>query len=435
MANQLLQNYTKIIYGEPVEVLPEVNTIAEALAFSQEYKTGDKYVCPIRMADEQGFTYNADHSGFPLKPPKDGNIQRAELEGSEIVGRAHISYGNMSKLSETNAESRKAYKQAVGDTIESVMNSAERRRELALMYGPGPNPASGAGAGPGAANLGSVDTVVGTIAAGDTSGTVRISRATWAAGLWPLFRGAGFDFHSSGGTKLNTSELVLTGVVQSQNRLTFSGVAGEVNVSLVAGATISFAGSREVSCVGIEGILDNQGMLFNIDAAQFPQWKASTYPVTGPLTFDKVVEGLILPANNGLTTGGTLFLPNAAWTDCMTDEAALRRHVGSRMASSVKTGSSQLEFETNCGVVKLVTHPFMKQGQAWFIPTEYAKRVGSRELSFKLPGNPNEWFFKEVDGAAASEIRCYGDQAPLIERPNLCVKYTGIASTGDNVPS
>ncbi len=84
--------------------------------------------------------------------------------------------------------------------------------------------------------------------------------------------------------------------------------------------------------------------------------------------------------------------------------------------------------------MKIVTHKYMKQGQAWFIPPSKARRVGASELTFKLPGSKNEWNWVET-ASAASEIRCYADQAVLIDRPDLCIQYTTISSTADAIPA
>ena len=414
-----------------MEVLPEENTICDDIKFRTADKTGDKYRVPIRMADEQGFTYNDAHDAFTLLAPQDGDVVYAELEGAEILGRAQISYGNMSKLSETNSETKSAYKQAVGDTIASLMSTAERRRELSIMYGPGST---------GVADLGVVKTVVsGT----GTALVVDLTRATWSGGLWPLFKNASFDLYKGATKYTNNAPLVLTGVNQQTCRLTFSGNATDV-AAIFAGAppagqdaVLTFRGSRTESCIGIQAILENVAQLFGVNAATYPQWKAVTFPVGGALTFDKVAEGLAAAQENGCDNGGKLYLGARAWTDLMTDEAALRRHLGDKAADKVKTGYGRgsLEFDTVAGPVELVVHKFMKQGQAWFITPEHADRIGSRDVSFKLPGDPNEWFFSESATTAASEIRCYGDQAILITRPNLCVNFTSISSTGDAVPA
>jgi hypothetical protein len=77
----------------------------------------------------------------------------------------------------------------------------------------------------------------------------------------------------------------------------------------------------------------------------------------------------------------------------------------------------------------------MKQGVAFATPSKGCRRIGSRDISFELPGNPNRFFWLESSTNAQSSIRCYADQALLIERINHCVEFTGVTSAGDSVPA
>jgi hypothetical protein len=69
------------------------------------------------------------------------------------------------------------------------------------------------------------------------------------------------------------------------------------------------------------------------------------------------------------------------------------------------------------------------------IPVQYASRVGSTDLTFSVPGNKNEWFWRELDSSFGSEIRLYSDQAIVLEKPDYAVLFTGIQSTSDVIPA
>jgi len=419
-----VQSWLKTQFGPPIEILPEENTLASDIGFiPAEKQTGDKYRRPVRLQNEHGFTYNSDHSAFALLTAKDAVAEHAELEGAEIAGVANISYGIAAKMARSKGGDARAYKQGVGELIEGLMLGGEIRREIALWYGPGST---------GLANLGVVNAVVSAVA---TTLVVNVTRATWAAGMWNMLIGAGFDFHTAAGVShAANAEFVLAGVNPTNCRLTFTGNAADV-ASVLAADVITFRASRTVSCVGMQPILENTGALFGIDASVYPQWKALQYAVGGPLTFDKVVEGCAAASENGLSDGGNLYVGARAWTDLMTDEASLRRHVGDKSSKSAKTGYGELEFESLCGAIKIKTHRYLKQGIAAFIPTQYCERVGAQDLSFSVPGNKNQWFWRELDGFAGSQIRLYGDQAVLNTQPNKSVLFTGISSTSDAIPA
>lgn len=419
-----VQAYLKTTFGPPIDVLPEENTLCNDIKFiPQDKRPGDKYVFPVRLQHEHGFTYNSDHSAFTLLTAKDSNVKRAELEGAEIAGVANVSYGIAAKMGTGTAENSRSYKQAVADVIEGLMLGGEIRRELSILYGSGSS---------GLANLGVVNSVISAVT---TTLVVTITRASYAPGLWPQLIGAGFDFHTSGGTShTSNAEMVLTAVNPSNTRLTFTGNATDV-AAVLAADVITFRGSRAVSCVGLQAIFENTGSLFNIDAAVFPQWRANTYAVSGPFTFDKLQEGLATPHENGLTDGIKVYLGARAWTDLMTDEAALRRHVGADAAGKAKAGYSKIEFDSICGKCELITHRYFKQSLAMGIPTQYAARVGAQDLSFSVPGNKNTWFWRELDAQAGSQMRVYGDQAVILEKPNHAIMWTSIASSADVLPS
>jgi hypothetical protein len=417
-----VQAWLKQTYGAPIEVMPEENTIAKAIQFIEESKRpGDKYHRPVRLQHEQGFTYNSDHSAFTLLAAKEGVVKDALLEGAELGGVAEVSYGIAAKMGAKNSENSRSYKAAIADLIEDLMVGGEIRRECSLLYGSGAS---------GLANIGVVDAVKSAVT---TVLTVSITRESYAPGLWPQLIGAGFDFHTTGGTShTSNAEMVLTGVNSSNTRLTFSGNATDV-AAVLAGDVITFRGSRATSCVGLQAIMENTGSLFGIDAAVYPQWRCNQYPVGGPFTFDKLQEGLAQPHENGLSDGIDVYLGARAWTDLMTDEAALRRHP--EQVKAMKAGYSKISFDSICGQVNLITHRYFKQGLAFGLPTQLCERVGAQDLSFSVPGNKNEWFWRELETKAGSAIRLYGDQAVLFTKPNHGVLYTGIASSGDVVPA
>jgi hypothetical protein len=62
-------------------------------------------------------------------------------------------------------------------------------------------------------------------------------------------------------------------------------------------------------------------------------------------------------------------------------------------------------------------------------------RVGSTDLTFTLPGSPNEFFYRELDSQAGAEIRIYTDQAVVCESPYHVVEFTGVQNTADCVPA
>lgn len=409
-------------YGDVANPIPGEQTLAKDLKFLTQYKTGEDFRFPVRLGLEQGATYNTDHGLATLNAAVDGTYSVASLEGAEIFLRATFSYGEMSRLSANKGRSDKAFDQAVGLKIANLMDAGEQHRDISLLYGAGSS---------GLANIGVVSAVPVASVGGVV--TLNISRATFIPGFWQEFIGGKVDVYTAGGAIRNaTTDLQVTGVDITRCRVTLTGLQAETN-AIVATDVFFLKGARAKQMVGIQAILENTGTLFGISAATYPQWKGVQYAVGGALDFDKVAEGLSNAADNGLTSGCTLYVNPRTWTDLMTNEAALRRRTSD--SSKAKSGYGDLEFEMNCGVVKVKQYRYMKQGIAIALPTQDWHRVGSTDLTFTLPGSPNEFFYRELETQGGSEIRIYTDQAVCSEAPFRSVLFSGISNSADCIPS
>ena len=100
-----------------------------------------------------------------------------------------------------------------------------------------------------------------------------------------------------------------------------------------------------------------------------------------------------------------------------------------------RTGMSSFYVDSAMGPIRILNYKYMKQGIAMALPVQHAARVGSTDLTFSVPGNKNEWFWRELDSSFGSEIRLYSDQAVVLEKPDYAVLFTGIASTSDVTPA
>ena len=423
MAN--LRNILKKRYAPLVDVVAPEKSMARAVPFRTEYKVGESYNFPVRFGLEQGITRNSDHTAATMNAAVDANRQVASLTGSEIAGTAEFSYGDMANLSKTKGDSDEAYDQAVGTKIIDLSDALSQHLDMDLVYGCGSS---------GLDNIGVVNAVAVAAAAGVV--TVNLTRASMITGFWTDALGVQLDFYTAGGALVNTTgAMTVTGVDISKCRVQVTGAVADA-AAVAATNVIHFYGGRTKSMVGIVPILSNTTSLFGIDAAVNPQWKATSYAVGGALTFDKVMEGLAAAADNGLEDGMDLWTTPRQWTDLMTDEAALRRHLGSEGNAKVKTGYKELEFHGPCGAVTIKTYRYLKQGISFALPKSGVHRIGSTDITFGLPGSKgNEFFYQELSSKLGASIRGYTDQAVVLEKPFHAVLFTGVQSAADVTPS
>lgn len=411
----------KRTYGPAVDPIPSDDTIASDAEFiPAEKRPGDTYEFPVRLRHEGAGAYNTDHSSFAIGNAIDSVEESARLQGAEIAVWGDVPVGMATKMNSSKGESGRAYDQALGRKLAYLMEAAELRRELSLLYGSGTS---------GLASLGVVESVV------DQTGTnlvVTVTRASYIGGLWHQLIGFEFDFHTSGGTS-HTANLAatLTAVNKTNTRLTFTKSGSDT--SYAAADQIRFRSSRTVSMVGLQAILENSGSLFNISAATYPQWRAESFPVGGQLTFDKVIDGLGGAVENGLDNGVTLYVCPRTWNDLMTDEAALVRRV--KDEKKIRRGYNSIGFDHAAGPIEVKSHKYMKQGIAMALPMETIKRVGSTDITFRAPGTKNDWFYVELQSNMGFRVKCYQDQAIIAETPYHCTLYTGISNSSDVIPA
>jgi len=414
----------KRIYGELANPLAPSDTLAGDIKFvPQNKQNGEDYRFPVRLGLEMGATYSTTHDSYALNGAVDGIYQVAALQGAEITMRAQLSYGEMTRLSDSKGDSVKAYDQGVAVKIANMIQGAELHREMNLLYGPGTNAL---------ANIGVISGIAVAAAAGVV--TVNISRASFIPGFWQDARSAQLDVYNGATQRNPTTAFTVTGVDIVNCRVQLTGATAEA-AAVAATDVIFFRGARTSSMVGMQAICENTGSLFGIDASSFPQWKPINYPVNGSLTFDKVAECLSVLADNGLTDGCTLYLNNRAWTDLLTDEVALRRYLGSSSSETAKPGFKKLEFITNVGLTVIKPHRYLKQSLAFAVPTQEWHRVGSTDITTTAPGNPDEYFFLQQPSNNGAEIRAYSDQAIVSEIPFHTAILSGISSSADSLPA
>jgi len=150
------------------------------------------------------------------------------------------------------------------------------------------------------------------------------------------------------------------------------------------------------------------------------------------MTVAKLAQLFSRLKNNG-AKGGGVYLCSAAQFAQFTDELdALDRYI--QPMDMKQTGMSTLMVKSPIGPVEIKIHEYMKQGIAMFICNGMARRIGATDLTFRL-GMSREWFWKELDGNAGSQLRIYSHQAPVLEIPYHCAIVTSIESDGDTAPA
>lgn len=399
-----LDGLFKTVYGDSqINMLPDFAILSRKVRFSPSEKIGQRYEVPVKLQYEGGFSYGASGDGaFTLNSAIAGKIARAQVDASQIVLRSQLDYESAFKAA---SGGKQAFQDATQALVENMMESFAKRQELSMLYGQ--------------RGLGTVLT--------NTSGALVISDATWSPGIWVGMKDAvleAFTTVADSATQHN-GDLTISAVDLASKTVTVTGTSGAV----VAGDILFFKGARTTTAhkdmVGLDKILVNTGSLFNISAASYELWKATSYDCAGAVSMEKALNAAAQAVPLGLKEKSMLALAAKRWAKLNNDLSALRRADSSYDSAKFENGVDGITYHGVSGDIEIVSHPFVKEGEGLLVPEKRLKRVGSTDVTFRRPGNANN-IFRELESSAGFELRAYSDQQIFCETPSYCVKLTGI---------
>ncbi len=412
-----LNGLFKQAYADKIEnLIPEDSQLTRSIKFQGRDKMlGDKYNQPVIVRSEQGFTYSRPNNGtFNILPASSMKTQNAVVDGFIILEQSGISYEAVSRSDNVNS-----FRNAVDLVMGDAMESFGRRLEMALLYGQS------------ATGLGGITSSV--------AGVVSFATGQWAAGLWTPLEGATLDVYLANGTALNVAgPMTVTAIDVTNKTITLAGSNGTgggsdyalVNAGVTTGSYLRFytAGTNGADeAVGLDKIMTNTGTLFGIDAATYSLWKANTYAVSGALTLAKIQAGIAVAASRGLSEDVQLYVNPSVWQSLSTEQVAYRQLDSSYSRKEATNGFEALTFYSQNGKVEVYAHKYVKEGEAFLLPTSRAVRIGSSDISFAIPGTDNGQIFIQNQTTAGFSFRVYSQQSLLVETPARCVKFTAIS--------
>jgi len=321
------------------------------------------------------------------------------VEGSQIVLRSRIDYESAARAANGG---KKAFVNAIDLVVRNMVDSVAKRKEVGFLYG---------GSG------------IGTVNA-NTSATTAfvISEETWSPAIWSGMENARIDILTSTFSAFSTggNSATVSSVDMDTRTVTLA-----ANATLTAGDIVLFEDAVVPSgtptyneCAGLQRIISNTGTLFNISASTYTLWKGYTKSSTGSPTMAKIMDvAAILAGRGGLMEGVEVLLSPKGWQVLNNDLAALRRFDGSYSSGKLETGTEAIRYFGPTGVVEIYPHIFVKDGHAFMGPIrKRAKRIGATDTTFKTPGRGDE-IFRQVEDAAAVELRAYSNDALFLETP------------------
>jgi hypothetical protein len=396
-----LNGLFKEAYADKLELLiPDGVKLLNRIKFmGKDKQPGNLYHQPVILGLEHGVTFaSSEEDAFNLNPPIAGQIKDAQVRGNPLVLRSLLGYVAASRAA---LGGEKAFMDATKFLVANMLRSVAKKLEIEMLYGQ-----------------------IGYGVVASTAGAViTVATAEWAAGIWAGAEGMPIEIRDTTGA---TSRGVYTVLSVQLNSYTIT--LQSVPVGVVATDVIWHKGAYGNEFAGIHFILTNTGVLFNINAAQYTLWTGNTFGCgSASLTFNKLQLALTEAIQKGLEDKVCVYVNPKAWANMLNDQAALRRYDSSYSPVQLQNGGRSLLFHSQNGEMEIEPSIYVKEGYAYMLSVDNWFRVGSTDMTFKRPGQGEE-FFRDLENSAAYELRLYTDQALFCMAPGKNVLLNAITN-------
>ncbi|WP_374028329.1 hypothetical protein ACES2J_08330 [Bdellovibrio bacteriovorus] len=391
-----LDGLYKKIYGDkgPIDLIPDNSILQDLIPFAKAERTGHSFNTPVVLSTEHGFAYGLADETITLNDSVAATLKEVSVKGTQLIGQASLNYDAASR----SASSPAAFMNGAHLVVKNLYQGASKRLEASLLYG--------------TKGIGTVDSL--------SSQDIVLKAASFADGLWMGMENAVIDVYQANGT-VRQAGLVVSAVNPDTYTITVVGTTTGIADTDV----IFMKGSYGKECYGIDAIATNTGSMFGVDASAYSLWKGSSYAAGGAaLTMAKVLNAVSKAVSKGgLNDECVVLVHPSSWNNLNADQAALRQYVSDE--KEAKNGFGAITYRGANGLIKVMSHPMVKRGEAFVLPVKEMKRIGSQDISSATPGRSDE-IFLHSSTLSAYVLRVYSNQAIVCMKPAQMVKITGI---------
>lgn len=411
------------------DAIPTSLWIQKNISYKAAQRTGKTYNTPVLTRYPTGASWTAVNAApGTLNDVVNMQVQDAQIGGTSITNRDQIGYGI---AAQATSDGPTSFKQTVALVVDALAAATGKFLELDFLYGGGSSPATGN-------SLGQVVTCVAVTA---TTTRVTFSYNTWAPGIFSGMEGASINFYNAGSLVSSGADSAFTvtslNVVPASSTVGGSMVvtgtsSGSTTLVGLNGTTLDlyWKGAFGSTMSGIRQILTNTGSLFGIDASTASVWQANTLNCgSTQLTFGKVQQGVGLANSRGLAKDVVLLVSQATYANFNDEQSGARYYDTSYNDKEAKNGSRTVKYIGANGIIEVVAHPLVRQGEAYLFPVEETEVIGATDgVVMNLPGMNVDNFLVQVSNSDAFEVRNYVQQALLLRTPSWGTIFTNVVN-------
>lgn len=407
-----LNGLFKEVYADKVrDLTPEGYKLYNMIPFASADKLGNNYHQPVILSHEQGFTYGGSAGdAFTLNDAIAAVNKDAQVVGFEMVLRSYLSVGAISRsvAGKSGEAAKSAFVSASKLRVENMYKSFVKRIEVGMIYGQ--------------AGLAVVNTVAANV--------ISPFAYSWAPGIWAGGEGMPIEIRDTTGAILR-GYCNVTQVNLAARTITVDALPG----GSVSSDVLYYRGAYGNEFAGLHQIITNSGTLFGINASTYSLWSGNQVAVgtdqttnAATLSFQYVELGIAAAMEKGLSDEDVVcFINPRSWNNLLSEQAGKRMYDQSYSSAQLDNGARSLKFHSQAGVIEILASIYVKEGYGYIFPKKDFMRIGSRDISFDMPGFDGQ-FVKPMENANAFEIRCYSDQALFTSFPGKCVLLTNLKS-------
>lgn len=388
------------------ELIPDGVKLLNKIKFAAKDKMpGNLYHQPVILGMEHGVTFaSSDEDAFNLNAPVAGQIRDAQVRGNPVVMRSLLGYVALSRAAQGG---QKAFMDATKFLVANMLRSMSKKLEIEMLYGQ-----MGYGA------ISAVSTAVLTI-----------KTSEWAPGIWAGAEGMPIEIRDVTGAT-SRGEAIVQSVDMDLRTVTLASAISGIVTTSGSEDIIWHKGAYGNEFPGIHKILSIQtGTLFNINVGTYNLFRGNVYSAgSAALSFTKLQSAAARAVEKGLDGDLYSLVNPRAWANMMTEQAALRMYDSSYSSAKAENGGKSILFHSQNGSIEIEPSIYVKEGYAYCLSVDDWFRVGSTDMTFKAPGQ-GEDFFRHVENAAALELRLYSDQALFCHAPGKSVLINNIVNS------
>lgn len=411
MAAQDFSALHKTVFGDaPPTLVPDFAIVQKDISFAQGNLLGDYFEQPVRLALPGGFTRKAGNGtagAFDLNGAQGGAQKKAKVYGYQMTLQDQMAYEDLAKAAKAGPQ---AYKAATGFFWEGLQLSMRKQLEIMCLYGN--------------KGLGTVSAYSASNASYSNQPTITITLAEWAPMIWAGYEGAALSvMNGTSGTERGEANIVS---VDIENRVI-------VLSTTVSGATQNdvayFKDGYGAEMIGLHDALSKTtGTLHNISVADYALWKSTQLALSSKaFSFQFLKKGLAQAMAKGLMYPINIYASTGAVDDLIGDIHQMRT-VDKSEVRKIELGTDEVAYKFGGITATVKAHPMVKNGYAYGVVPQFAKRVGSADIGFGMPGRDDGKVWFDLETKAGIEGRMYTHQQIFSEQNGINIIWSGIVN-------